>query len=106
MPTGFHLDAAVDLDVQPLPHSIAHFHFALVAGFGYGRQDGLFLGPSLLGTNMWEISGRVAAGMVGRVSKGDVDAMFTWCPIKRVGDGYERGQEGNAGAMQKSIGWK
>lgn len=55
---------------------------------------------------MWEISGRVAAGMVGRVSKGDVDAMFTWCPIKRVGDGYERGQEGNAGAMQKSIGWK
>lgn len=96
MPTGFHLDAAIDLDVQPLPHLVAHFHFAFVAGFGYGRQDGLFLGPSLLGANMWEIGSRVAAGMVDRVSKSDVNAMFTRRPVKRVGDRDEGRQERNA----------
>lgn len=45
---------------------------------------------------MREIGSRVAAGMVGRVSKGDVNAMFTRCPVKRVGDGDEWRQERNA----------
>lgn len=52
---------------------------------------------------MWEIGSRVAAGMVGRVSKGDVDAMFTWCPIKWVGDGYEWSQERNAAGAKKKV---
>lgn len=50
---------------------------------------------------MREIGSRVAAGMVGRVSKGDVDAMFTWCPIKWIGDGYEWSQERNAAGAKK-----
>lgn len=45
---------------------------------------------------MREIGSRVAAGMVGRVSKGDVNAMFTRRPVKGVGDGDEWGQERNA----------
>lgn len=45
---------------------------------------------------MREIGSRVAAGMVDRVSKSDVNAMFTRRPVKRVGDRDEWRQERNA----------
>lgn len=37
------------------------------------------------------------------MSEGDVDAVDTWCPCQRVGDGYRRGEERDADGVSALI---